>query len=306
MNPSPELDAHRVTKPIQLLAAWLVGLISIEGAFLTAAKLVITPTWAPVLLVTAAVLYVPLFLVFIFLLQTRFRPQMQEDAFYAKYLEKQLGPNDVETASAEISVVKDQLMDANARILEFIETFQSQIKNLRKTVLEEEHTYKAAAPAAFRELKSQLDHAEEYLTSAERAEQWEAQRTADWSEVTISVNERLSNQREIREYLSAAGLNLVSSFGGEKPPSRFIVSVGPEVPVENAQQIIRLLADFNVEGVRLASAFGNEIIIGSYGSRSGFAKFTEESLAAFLDPNLAVEQFQQLILAKTEVNLGND
>lgn len=234
---------------------------------------------------------------------------MQEDTYYSKYLEKRHGPNNFETASAEIRVVRNQLMDANARILEFVETFQTQIANLRKTVLEGEVADKATAPTALRELKSQLQHAEEYLANAERGAEWAARRTAEWNEVIISVNESLSNEREIREYLQAAGLTMVSSFGGEKPPSRFILSIGRKVLVENAQQIMRLLAGFNVEGVRLTSQdspFLNEIIIGSYGSKSGFAKFNKQTLAAFLDPNLTTEQFQRLILANTEVNLGGD
>lgn len=65
---SEQLQPHKVTKPIQLLAAWLLGLIAMEGAFLTAARLIITPAWAPGVLVIAAVACVPLFLISIFLL----------------------------------------------------------------------------------------------------------------------------------------------------------------------------------------------------------------------------------------------
>jgi len=78
----------QVTKPIQLLAAWLVGLIAIDGTFLTAARLISSPPWAAGLLVIAAVLSVPVFLGCLFLLQTRFRPEMQEDMFYSKHLER--------------------------------------------------------------------------------------------------------------------------------------------------------------------------------------------------------------------------
>lgn len=78
----------QVTKPIQLLAAWLVGLIAIDGTFLAAARIISTPTWAAGLLVIAAVLAVPVFLGCLFLLQTRFRPEMQEDTFYSRHLER--------------------------------------------------------------------------------------------------------------------------------------------------------------------------------------------------------------------------
>jgi hypothetical protein len=79
---------EKVTKPIQLLAAWLVGLILIDTAFLVAAGQISQPTWAAGLLVIAAVVNVPLFITALFLLQTKFRPQMQEDSYYAAFLAK--------------------------------------------------------------------------------------------------------------------------------------------------------------------------------------------------------------------------
>lgn len=84
----PKFQPSTVTKPIQLLAAWLIGLIAIDGSFLAAASVISRPDWAPAFLVIAAIWNVPLFLVCLFLLQTRFRPEMQEDSYYSKYLEK--------------------------------------------------------------------------------------------------------------------------------------------------------------------------------------------------------------------------
>lgn len=84
-----KINPDKITKPIQLLAAWLVGLILVNCSFLTAASHLTDPSWIPPLLVIAAVLNVPIFLVSLFLLQTKFRPEMQEDTFYSKYLEKQ-------------------------------------------------------------------------------------------------------------------------------------------------------------------------------------------------------------------------
>jgi len=95
-NPSPpsrraagEIQPHLITKPIQLLAAWLLGLVLLDSSFFTAAATMHTPAWAPGLLVIAAVGNVPLFAACLFALQTRYRPQMQEDAYYAQYLESQ-------------------------------------------------------------------------------------------------------------------------------------------------------------------------------------------------------------------------
>ena len=95
MNESPEIIPHRITKPIQLLAAWLAGLTFVNGSFLTAAGLLHSPTWLSALLTIAAVLNVPLFIASLFLLQTKFRPEMQEDTFYSKYIERKYSQNTV-------------------------------------------------------------------------------------------------------------------------------------------------------------------------------------------------------------------
>lgn len=84
----PNIEPKAVTKPIQLLAAWLVGLVLVDAAFLTAASQIQQPTWASGALVVASILNVPIFLGFLFFMQTKFRPEMQEDTFYAKYLER--------------------------------------------------------------------------------------------------------------------------------------------------------------------------------------------------------------------------
>lgn len=85
-----QITPHRITKPIQLLASWLAGLAIIDGAFLTAAANIPTPAWIPGALVVASIVNVPLFLISLFLLQTKFRPEMQEDSYYSEYLQKRV------------------------------------------------------------------------------------------------------------------------------------------------------------------------------------------------------------------------
>ncbi|MDZ5635010.1 hypothetical protein [Janthinobacterium sp. GMG1] len=84
-----KISPDKVTKPIQLLAAWLVGLIVVNGSFLVAAQQISKPEWASAVLVVAAIANVPIFLFALFLLQTKFRPQMQEDSYYSQYLERE-------------------------------------------------------------------------------------------------------------------------------------------------------------------------------------------------------------------------
>jgi hypothetical protein len=85
----PQIQPHRITKPIQLLAVWMAGLVILVGSFLTAAGLLKEPHWLPPFLAIGAVALVPLFLGLLFLLQTKFRPQLQEDVYYAAWLASQ-------------------------------------------------------------------------------------------------------------------------------------------------------------------------------------------------------------------------
>lgn len=99
---------------MQLLAAWLTGLIIVAGSFLTAAAKVESPSWAPGALVIAAIVNVPLFLVCLFLLQTKFRAEMQEDAYYSKYLEQQYT---TETLPTETASVENQAKEVVKQIM---------------------------------------------------------------------------------------------------------------------------------------------------------------------------------------------
>jgi len=84
---NPQIDPNRITKPIQLLAAWLAGLVIVNGSLLTTAIALAGSDWLSHALVIAAIGNVPIFLISLFLLQTKFRPEMQEDEYYHRYLE---------------------------------------------------------------------------------------------------------------------------------------------------------------------------------------------------------------------------
>ncbi|MCP3721771.1 hypothetical protein M3I53_01290 [Paraburkholderia sp. CNPSo 3272] len=101
------INPEKVTKPIQLLAAWLVGLIVVNASFLLAAQQISHPTWAASLLVISSVVNVPIFIGALFLLQTKFRPQMQEDSYYSQYLKESFGFKSVSPASSAKAVEKE-------------------------------------------------------------------------------------------------------------------------------------------------------------------------------------------------------
>ena len=86
MDNKRNIDPSKINKPIQLLGAWLAGLLLVNSGFLGAAIAIDSPVWIRGALVIASIINVPLFLFAIFLLQTKFRPEMQEDSYYHDYL----------------------------------------------------------------------------------------------------------------------------------------------------------------------------------------------------------------------------
>lgn len=81
-----KIQPERITKPIQLLAAWLAGLLAIDSCFLFAAARMDQGSWESGALTVAAIANVPLFLLAVFLLQTKYRPELQEDMYYSTYI----------------------------------------------------------------------------------------------------------------------------------------------------------------------------------------------------------------------------
>ncbi len=109
-NADKGIVPSNITKPMQFLAALLVGLFTVNVSFLAAANIIKSPEWIPALLVIASVSNVPLFIFTLFLLITVFRPQMQDDTYYSKYLlskweSEKLSPIKI-TSSIEQSIRK--------------------------------------------------------------------------------------------------------------------------------------------------------------------------------------------------------
>jgi hypothetical protein len=86
---SQKINAHKITKPIQLMAVWFIALFLIDSALLAAACQLSDPAWIRPTLIVSAIIFVPLFLLAIFLMQTVFRKELQDDEHYAEWLERQ-------------------------------------------------------------------------------------------------------------------------------------------------------------------------------------------------------------------------
>jgi len=83
------IEPHKIKSPIQLLAVWFAALVLIDSAFLIAAAKVPSPPWVAPTLSIAAIAFVPVFLIAAVVLQIKYRPQLQEDMYYAEWLERQ-------------------------------------------------------------------------------------------------------------------------------------------------------------------------------------------------------------------------
>lgn len=113
-----QITPEKITKPMQLLAAWLVGLLAIDASFLFAASSMGPVSWQSGALTIAAIINVPVFIGALFLLQTKFRPELQEDSYYSTYLNSK--------TNELIKIPKrDSLLEEIERKLESIEKRQS-------------------------------------------------------------------------------------------------------------------------------------------------------------------------------------
>jgi hypothetical protein len=256
MDQTKRIEPHKVTKPIQLLAAWLVGLTVVDGAFLAAAAYIQKPDWVPGVLVCASVVNVPLFLISIFLLQTKFRPEMQEDSFYSKYLETKTGNTRREVTAEALEDVREQIAGLtkeqeerfNLIVQEKFKLFDSQesqdaIKELEKAIKE--------AELKFRQNRNEV-----------------------WVGKTISVNQQLECFPEIVKALAQARITVHETFGaGIDPPNIFRVAVGSGFSVDQLRQLVEAVAPILDGIVYFAEddeqSYANIVLIGAYGKNTG-------------------------------------
>lgn len=84
-----ELRADKITHPFQLMAAWFVMLILLDGALLETALRIGKPSWAAGFLVISAVGLSVIVMAAVFMMLTRFRPHLQDSKEYATWLREE-------------------------------------------------------------------------------------------------------------------------------------------------------------------------------------------------------------------------
>jgi hypothetical protein len=236
------IEPHKVTKPIQLLAAWLVGLILTNGIFLTAALQLDKGTWERGALVVSAIINVPLFLLALFVLQTRFRAELQEDTYYSEYLSKK-------TATV-VRIDKNAAQDARIEELE------------RRVVRLAEFEALLFLPASKYEAAPQAT-------------------ALDWSEWAIALNEFHPRFEDIRKALRTADIPLAEIFGTQNDlPAKWVISLSHHLPAAHKGRLLQVLLPFGFDGVQFwepqrEAEEDEDVYIGSYGAGT-YARITTE------------------------------
>lgn len=242
------IEPHKVTKPIQLLAAWLVGLCVLNVTFLGAAAVFKESKLASFILIGAAVLNVPVFLYSLFLLQTKYRPEMQEDTFYSTYLNR--------NTNAEVEIVKPSLKDRR-------------LDDLRAEIIL---------------LRNQISHLNIQQQASGTYESC-PQGLSDWNMCRIALNDLHPDFLAIRKALKTANIPVMSIFGTvnkSEPPEKLVLSVDVDSSdILLLRKALKELLKFSFDGISLTERnpdIGEEehIYVGSYGFGDGYAPITDE------------------------------
>jgi len=238
MNKDFALEAHRVTKPIQLLAAWLIGLAVVDSSFLAAATQIEQPQWLRCLLVIAAIFNVPLFLGASFLLQTKYRPQMLEDRYYAAHLATMTNQAPPSTD------IGDQL---DARMLH----------------LEERILRRLLTPSSKRQ-KFAGDQEQLPFTADHQIH------SAHWSTCKAQINDLIPQASGIQEELTSLGVAIASSFGSTSevpaPPGSVVLAFTAGFNGIELADLLARLRVYGVTGVQYSElAVPRMMFVGAYG-----------------------------------------
>lgn len=248
----PHIEPHKVTKPIQLVAAWLAGLVLIDAMFLGAAASITNGSWPHGALIVAAILNVPLFLVAIFLLQTKFRAELQEDSFYSEYLSKR--------TSQIIRIDKNSEQDSRIEALEL--------------------------------KLAQLAHAPSLLVDALPSGQPMDSDWSEWLVSVNSLHPQVDEITKALADAGIPIENFFGGKKGAELPTRWIISINFHIPIQLQIELLRVLVEFQFVGFnrwepRRDAMENEDVYVGSYGTDQ-VATITPKLKQIIADPNPTV------------------
>lgn len=227
-----KIQPHRVTKPIQLVAAWLAGLILIDAMFLAGAVSINSVSWHQGALVISAIANVPIFLGAIFLLQTRFRAELQEDSYYSEYLSKR--------TSQPIRIDKNHEQDVE------LEKLNIKVASLVSKI----DSTGSASPD--QNSKNTVGDWSDWLISVNRLH-------PEFSAICEALNQA---QIPIENYFGTDTMTV---------PQQWIISINNAIPTVLQVDLLRVLINFQFSGFNLWKPVrqveeNEDVYIGSYGT----------------------------------------
>lgn len=276
------IEPHLITKPIQLLAAWLAGLVLVDTALLSAASTLDNPSWGPGLLVIAAVAAIPVFLICIFLLQTRFRPEMQEDAYYSEYLRNKM-TGKTATFGSEAAVLRQQSSDVDKAIVDAMRAMQAQLTDLV-----------VPGPRSSSSETSRLADVEATLDLAIHR--------ALAERVAIEINDLLPQYPQLRADLERGGLTIADTFGSssQRPdvPEPFLMTTTEGVPAEVFRKCLAVALDHGLQAVQYGDdePWSHKLYIGSYGyADDPVAWLNDDLVTELMNQSLSADEIAEVI-----------
>ncbi|MEM9885060.1 MAG: hypothetical protein AAF849_04145 [Bacteroidota bacterium] len=255
------IKPETITKPIQLLAVWLVSLLLLETILLTAAKNLTDPVWISSLLAISAVAIIPLFLVLIFVLQTRFRPQMQEDSYYSKWLfNKETNKYELENEYSEKETKMNEIKEIRDRTERQIEDTIREIDNS----INNNEDSKNLNPV-MQKSKEELENLAKQIKL---------------NELHLGINKLLPHYQNIIDVIQSVGFTKYSLFGDSNIgiPEPFVISFGKGVTIDVIKEIIEPISKFSHCYIKKSTTAKNAIIIGSYRTYDKMVSVDEKML----------------------------
>ena len=269
MIQNERIEPHKVTKPIQLLAAWLVGLIVVDGCFLLIATKIDAGNWERSALILAAIANVPIFLAALFLLQTKFRPELQEDMYYSQYLDKR--------TDKVIKLTKQEVQDA--RLLDL----KSDISKLNQLL----------------EVSRSSD-----IRIEGKSIGWGKWEVA----INDHLEEFVEIRSELRKH-EIPVKSIFGKIDGTAKPKKQIISFGSAMDFKSILTLLRILSNFNFDGYMYGDPRDpvdpEDIYIGSYGFEGqNIIPFSEE-LKKILNDNIEQVDLKYFEKANTQKAVNN-
>ncbi|MBB1477569.1 hypothetical protein [Shewanella sp. SG41-3] len=258
-----KISPEKITKPIQLLGAWLAGLIIVNGSFLGAAVSINTQGWAVEVLIIASVLNVPLFLICIFLLQTKYRPEMQEDSYYSKYLELSTGVVMIrKKEDVESDKIKETIEASNRLNVTLISNLEESIKAIAEQV-----KYISEPIGLTEQQKEDIKKLEKTIQNSEKSIALAKQMSK--KNVDIWVNDLLENYQSVVSVLAESGLKVNSTFGSTSTdpeiPKKKMVGFGNSVPIEDLRILSKIAKRCGFNHIHFTERNNDErVVFGSY------------------------------------------